>query len=325
MSANLQSSSVMVTGGCGFIGSHLVRHLVERGVRRIVVVDSLRYGDPANLGGMPAGVELVRFRLGTDAPEALAKAMAGVDYLFHLAAEKHNQSKDSPIEVLRSNVEGTLTLLSLAAEAGVKKVVFSSSLYAYGRMAGAPFSEGELPRPTTIYGISKLCGEHLLAHFGARGLAYNALRFLFVYGPRQFAGMGYKSVIVKNGQRLLAGQPPVIFGDGQQTLDYVYVDDVVAATVRALEADISGEVFNIGSGIGTDINRLISTLIGVSGRAQQPIYEPPDWTAGSIRVGDVEKARRILGWSATTSLQAGLAKTWEWITRPAEGVAPAGS
>ncbi len=313
MFGSVRHRTLMVTGGCGFIGSHLVRALVARGARRIVVLDSLRYGNPANLGQTSASVEVIRHQLGKDPPADLARALAGVEGLFHLAAEKHNQSVDSPIEVLRSNVEGTHTLFDLAAAAGVKKVVFSSSLYAYGRLLGSPFSEDEVPRPTTVYGISKLCGEHLLGHFAkTRGLPYNVLRYLFVYGPRQFAGMGYKSVIVKNGERLLAGDPPVIFGDGKQTLDYVYVDDVVDATIRALESDISNETFNIGSGQPTSIEQLISTLIAVSKRSATAVHEPPDWTAGSFRVGNVDKARRLLGWSAATSLAEGLARTFEW-------------
>lgn len=316
-SVSVRDRNVVVTGGCGFIGSHLVRGLLERGARRVVVIDSMRYGDPANLAGTDARVELVKFTLGHDDPAALAHALTGVDYLFHLAAEKHNQSIDSPIDVLRSNVEGMFTLVDLAIKAGVKKVVFSSSLYAYGRVSGAPFSEDEVPHPTTVYGISKLTGEHLLAHFGkTRGLQYNVLRYLFVYGPKQFAGMGYKSVIVKNGERLLRGEAPVIFGDGQQTLDYVFVDDVVDATVRALETQVTGETFNVGSGEATSVAHLIATLTAAAGSSIAPYHDAPDWTAGSYRVGNVDKIARVLGWRATTTLAEGLGRTLAWMKQP---------
>ncbi len=306
--------SWMVTGGCGFIGSHLVRSLLARGARRVVVVDSLRYGNPANLGAADPAVEIVKHQLGHDDPAALARALDGIDGLFHLAAEKHNQSLDSPIEVLRSNVEGTHTLFSLAADAGVKKVVFTSSLYAYGRSEGAPFSEDEIPRPTTVYGISKLAGEHLLAHFQkTRGLPGNVLRYLFVYGPRQFAGLGYKSVILKNGERLLRGEAPIIFGDGRQTLDNVVVDDVVEATVAAMETARSGATWNIGSGEPTSVSHLIATMTAQSGHTMPPIVEPPDWTQGSFRVGDVRRAHAELGWRATTSLTDGISRTLAWM------------
>jgi UDP-glucose 4-epimerase len=308
------SGSYLVTGGCGFIGSHLVRALVERGAKRVVVVDSLRYGDPANLGAVSDKIEIVKHTLGHDDPEVLARALDGIDGLYHLAAEKHNQSKDSPVEVLRSNVEGSFTLFDRAARAGVKKIVFTSSLYAYGRMAGTPFSEDEVPRPTTVYGISKLTGEHLLAHVAKQhGVGYAVLRYLFVYGPRQFAGMGYKSVIVKNGERLLAGERPIIFGDGTQALDYVFVDDVVDATLRAMERDVGGATINIGSGRATTVAELIATLVAQSGKSAAPLHEPPDWTAGSVRVGEVTRAHELLDWRATTSLADGLARTLAWM------------
>jgi UDP-glucose 4-epimerase len=199
----------------------------------------------------------------------------------------------------------------------VKKVVFSSSLYAYGRMDGPPFSEDDVPRPNTVYGISKLSGEHLHAHFAkTRNLAYNVLRYFFVYGPRQFAGMGYKSVIVKNVGRLLAGERPIVFGDGKQALDYVFVDDVVDATLRAMESDVNGETLNIGSGRPTTVAELIQTLIDLSGRSVAPMHEPSDWTAGSVRVGDVKRAQKVLGWSASTSLREGLARTFDWMKEP---------
>jgi UDP-glucose 4-epimerase len=313
----------MVTGGCGFIGSHLVRRLVADGARRIVVVDSLRYGDPANLGEQRRGVEVVRHVLGSDDPAALADALRGVRALFHLAAEKHNQSKDSPLDVLRSNILGTHTLFDLAARAGVEKIVFSSSLYAYGRLRGAPFREDEVPRPTTLYGITKLCGEHLLDHLHAvHGTASNVLRFLFVYGPRQFAGMGYKSVIVKTFERLLAGRPAVVNGDGSQALDYVYVDDVVDATVRALESELSGEVLNVGTGVPTTINQLVDLMRSIAGSSLATETGPPDWTAGSSRVADVSKVRRLLRWEPCTTLREGLERTFRWISEQPGTPAP---
>jgi UDP-glucose 4-epimerase len=316
---DVAGQSVLVTGGAGFIGSHLVRALVARGARRVVALDSLRYGDPANMGAGGSGVgdqrvELVRHTLGSDPPAALAAPMAGVDVVFHLAAEKHNQSKDDPSRVLRANVEGTYAVLDAAAAAGVQKVVFTSSLYAYGRIAGPPFVETEVPRPTTIYGISKLAGEHLCAHVGlTRGLRWTVLRYLFVYGPRQFAGMGYKSVIVKNAERVLAGTPPVIHGDGAQSLDYVFVDDVIDATIAALAPEADGEVLNVGSGRATTVAELVAALQRAAGTSFAPLHDPPDWTTGSVRVGDVGKVRRVLGWRPRTGLEEGLERTVAWL------------
>ena len=249
----LAGSTVLVTGGCGFIGSHLVRRLLAEGARRVIALDSLRYGSEQNLAELAGGERLacVRFELGSDEPALLDRHLEGVDHLFHLAAEKHNQSKHDPDAVLRANVLGTHQLFAAAVRAGVKKTVFSSSLYSYGRLAGPPSRETDLPLPTTVYGISKLCGERLLAHHAGSGpMRGDSLRFFFVYGPRQFAGTGYKSVIVKNFERIRAGQPPVIFGDGSQRLDYVFVEDVVDAALRCMESPDSGRLLNVGIGGG---------------------------------------------------------------------------
>lgn len=310
----ISGRAILVTGGCGFIGSHLVHNLIARGASRVVVIDSMRCGDPANLKDVSDAVQVVPFALGTDPTERLADALDNIDYVFHLAADKHQASVHRPRELLRSNVDGTYQLLEAAVSRGVKKVVYSSSLYAYGRLRGGPMQEDELPHPDTVYGISKLAGEHLLAHFATyHGLAYNVLRYFFVYGPKQFAGQGYKSVIVKSSELLLAGKQPVIFGDGEQVLDYIYVDDVIDATIRALAPEVNGEIFNIGSGVGTSVNRLVDVLTTESGRKTSKAYEPADWTAGTSRVGDVNKARERLGFVAKTSLEQGLSLTYRWI------------
>lgn len=311
---DLRDSAVMVTGGAGFIGSHLVAELVARGAARVVVIDSLRYGDRANLRGLSERVELVQHTLGFDAPDALARAMTGVEFLFHFAAEKHNQSKDDPLRVYQANINGTHTLYDVACRSGVKKIVFASSLYAYGRLRGAPFVETELPAPRTVYGVTKLAGEHLLTYFREReGVEFNVLRYLFVYGPKQFAGMGYKSVIMKNFERLLAGERPTVYGDGRQALDYVFVDDAVSAAIAAMQSELTGEVFNVASGVATPVDELVSLMIEVSARDAEKLYEPPDWTAGSCRAGNPDKAARLLGWKAQTPLREGLRRTYEWL------------
>jgi UDP-glucose 4-epimerase len=165
-----------------------------------------------------------------------------------------------------------------------------------------------------VYGVSKLTGEGLLRETAARyGFSYHILRLFFVYGPRQFSGTGYPSVIVRNFGRILRGERPVIFGTGDQKLDYVHISDVVEAVIRAICAETRHDVVNIGSGKGTSIERLTHLMLRVAGSALKPAYAPPDWTAGTRRVADPSLARRVLAWSSTTSLETGLADVWRWM------------
>jgi UDP-glucose 4-epimerase len=309
---------VLVTGGAGFIGSHLVDGLLARGAGRVTVLDSFKYASPGHHGQAGDRVSAVKFTLGSDPPERLAEIVADVDLLFHLAAEKHNQSLRDPRQLIAANIAGTYDLYEAAGRAGVQKLVFSSSLYAYGRVNRPPMTEGELPTPTTVYGISKLTGEQLGAHARVKyGLASVALRYFFVYGPRQFPGMGYKSVIISNFERLSRGEAPVIFGDGKQELDYVYVDDVVDATVRAMESPVDGELLNVGSGTASSIDDLTRVMIEVSGKPIAPVYGAADWTHGSSRVSDNRKIASLLGWTPATPLREGLRRTYASITERA--------
>jgi UDP-glucose 4-epimerase len=310
----VQGRHVMVTGGGGFIGSHLIDALLARGAARVTLVDSMKYANASHERQRGPAVTVAKIALGSDPAGAIAEAMRGVELLFHLAAEKHNQSLPNPQHLLAANIGGTYDLYEAAARAGVRKVVFTSSLYAYGRVTGGPMVESEIPAPRTLYGISKLAGEHFGGYLRAKhGIPALALRYFFVYGPRQFPGMGYKSVIVSNFERLQRGEAPVIFGDGRQALDYVYVDDVVDATIRAMESPLEGEVLNVGSAAATTINDLTRVMIEVSGRKMAPALGPADWTQGSSRVCDNAKIRSLLGWSPTTSLATGLEQTYAWL------------
>jgi UDP-glucose 4-epimerase len=311
--------TALVTGGCGFIGSALVRALLDRGARRVIVVDDLRSGDPSQVARIGPAVDVVRFDLGRDAPEGLAPRLEGADYLFHLAAEKRRWVEESPRTLLASNVTGTHDIVRAAAAAGVRKVIFSSSVFAYGRWQAPRMDEEEVPRPDTLYGISKLAGEHLVHHLTrVARIPSVVLRYFFVYGPGQMRGRGYRSVIVETLERLRRGERPVVYGDGRQALDYVYVGDVVDATILALESGSDEPVLNIGSGEPTVIDDLISELVEVAGRPGARMYLPADETAGTWRVARIDRARETLGWTPKTALAEGLARTFAWMReRPA--------
>jgi UDP-glucose 4-epimerase len=312
MSSVISGACVVVTGGAGFIGSHLVRQLLLDGASEVRVIDSFEFGTQANLPTDPR-VKIVKSDLGAASAADLFPACAGAQVVFHLAAEKHNASLGNPAKMLNSNVQGTLNILEAAAHEGCKRFVFSSSLYAYGRINGTPFYESEVVKPTTVYGISKVTGESLVAMYSTRGIQTTILRYMFIYGPRQWANAGYKSVIVKNFERMLERRPPVIFGDGRQALDYLYVSDAVAATIRAATVSTNGEVYNVGSGVGQDVRSLTSTMATIAGWNGEFVSEPPDWTAGSCRVADVSKVHRDFGWKPSVSLEEGLQRTFDWM------------
>jgi len=309
----LQNAKVVVTGGCGFIGSHLIERLT-RCRARVLAIDSLEYGRRENLDLSDPHIQIEKLELRSGTSEQLRKLLNGVDYIFHLAAEKHNQSINSPGRVLEANVMGTYELLRAAADAGVKKVVFTSSLYAYGRMNAPPMSEDETPAPHTVYGISKLSGELLCHYFYMQaGIPVVCLRLFFVYGSRQYAGLGYKSVIVKNFDRMIKGHKPMIHGDGSQELDYIYVDDVVSALLLAMTGDDTFGVFNIGSGSAVSINQLTKLMMEVAGVETECEYGPADFTAGSSRVANTLKFDRHFGRQTRVPLSEGLQRTFEWM------------
>ncbi len=313
----MRNKTIVITGGAGFIGSALVRSLLQLGANKIIILDSLEYGDTHNIPSPTTETEIIfhNITIQSGVYNQLLPILSGVDYVFHLAAEKHNQSILIPHKVLDVNIHGTFELYQACADAGVKKIVFSSSLYAYGRMAGGNFTEQELPTPQTIYGISKLTGENFAHYFFIKyGLPIINLRYLFIYGPRQYNNMGYKSVIVKTMERILRGEKPIINGNGQQILDYVFVDDCVALTINAMQLQTENSPINICSGQGIRVLDLIEKISAIAGYTGGFEYAPPDVTHNTYRVGCPKKCQLFLGVDRPlTTLENGLTTTFEWI------------
>jgi len=308
----VRDASFLVTGGAGFIGCHTIDALLRGGARRVIALDNLSTGRWDNVP-QDDRVERLTADLARVSPQEMQNAFSGVDYLLHLAAEKHNNAIDAPERVLSVNVDATFRLFRAAADARVRKVIFTSSLYANGRLTLPPMREDDVPEPKTVYGISKLAGEHLLRYFAAQ--RWTALRLFFVYGPKQFAGSGYKSVIVTNFERILRSEAPVIFGDGQQALDYVHVSDVTRAILSALAEAADGEVVNVGTGKAVSVKQLTDCMLEVARSSLRPVNAPADWTAGTHRVCDNSKARQLLGWSPSIAMRDGLAEVYAWMKR----------
>ena len=303
---------VLVTGAAGFIGCHLVEALAAAGVE-VVGLDNERSGDWSRV---QAPCEQIRRDLADLSPDDLVALCSGVDVVFHLAAEKHNSARATPQRIIDVNISATNRLFDAAGRAGCPKVVFASSLYAYGSIGPLPMRETDIPAPVTMYGMSKLAGEQMLrVASNEHALGWTVARLFFIYGPRQFAEGGYKSVIVSNFERLMQNEAPTVYGDGEQALDYVYVDDAIGALLAMATPEHDGTVLNIASGRAVTVNELTAAMLAVSGSDVAARTCPPDWTAGSSRVGEPTAAAAELGWKAETPVEVGLRRCWEWMRK----------
>ena len=298
----------MVTGGAGFIGSHLVDALLERGAS-VRVLDDLSTGRESNLSGARGDLSFLRGSI-LDAP-VLAKAIDGCEAVFHLAAVASvPRSIEDPIGTGQVNIEGTVQILQAAARAKAK-VVFSSSSAIYGNPATLPVDEKSLPMTLSPYAAQKLAGEaHLAAFHASIGLPSVALRYFNVFGPRQDPESEYAAVIPKFVTRALQNRPLIIFGDGGQTRDFIYVGDVARANVMAFESKIAdGRPFNLGSGTCISVLELAKTVIAQTGSTSEVEFQPA--RSGEVRLseGVVDRARNEIGFVAQISLGEGLRQT----------------
>jgi UDP-glucose 4-epimerase len=305
----------VVTGGAGFIGSHLAEALVNRG-DAVVVLDDLSSGKPENLAHLGSSVDLRRLDL--SARTGLARHLAGVDTVFHQAAiPSVPASVEDPIRSHDVNVGGTLNLLSACRDAGVRRVVYASSCALYGDDPALPKQEDMPARPLSPYGAQKYIGEvYMRAFWRTYGLETVSLRYFNVFGPRQDAGSEYSGVIARFMTAVLNGKPPVVYGDGTQTRDFVYVANVVEANLKASKSpEAPGEVFNVATGERTAIAVILAEIGRITGQNPDPLFRssrPGDiFHSGA----DIARARSILGWAPAVPVREGLERTIEWYRR----------
>lgn len=310
---NIEDARILVIGGAGFVGSHIVDQLTQEPVREIVVLDNYVRGTRANLhqAMQDDRVHLVEGSI-TDL-KLLRDLMQGTDYVFHLAALWLYECVHQPRSALEVNVVGTYNVVEIAQQAGVKKIVYSSSASVYGDALFTPMTEDHPFNNRTMYGATKIAGEQFFRAFYERyGLDYVGLRYMNIYGPRMDYKGTYVSVIMKVLDRIDQGLPPIIFGDGSQSYDFIHVHDVARANILALQSKATDEFFNIGMGVKITINELVEMLLEVTGSTLRPDYRPQEQMFVTHRVGSTERAEQMLGFRASFPLLEGLRSVVEW-------------
>lgn len=297
----IEDSRFLVAGGCGFIGSRLVQRLLDQGASVVVFDRTLR-----PIGGVVEGADVRLVEGDLTSRDDLRRAAEGCAGAFHLAVLDIGGCTQDPRGCLEVNVDGTFNVLEAVREAGVRKLVFSSASSVYGDTLET-MDESHPLGARTMYGASKIAGEYFLRAFQSMyGLEYVTLRYMNVYGPGQQLG-----VVPAVLRRVKAGEPPLIYGDGSQSFDFVYVDDVAGANVRAMESDVSDEVFNVGSGEERTVKEVVESLLTLTGSPLQPEYRREEHVPMQRRVGSSEKAARLLGWRAAVPFGEGLRRVVE--------------
>ncbi len=311
----MRGERALITGGAGVVGSTLADQLVRSGAEEIVVLDNLVRGRRENLAWALANGP-VRIVEGDIRDGALvAKLTRGIDVVFHQAAIRITQCAEEPRLALEVLVDGTFNVLEAAAREGVRKVVAASSASVYGLAEEFPTDEHHHPYGNdTLYGAAKTFNEGLLRSFHAMsGLEYVALRYFNVYGPRMDIYGVYTEVLVRWMERIAAGEPPLILGDGSQTMDFIYIDDVARANVLAADADVTDVTFNVASGVETSLRELADMLLNVM-ESDLPVEHGPERGVNKVprRLADTTSAREQLGFEAEVGVEDGLRRLVDW-------------
>jgi UDP-glucose 4-epimerase len=322
---NIAGERIVVIGGAGFIGSHIVDQLLREAVREVVVLDNFVRGSRANLAAAARDPRLTVVEGSITNREQLREVLAGAAGVFHLAALWLFECVHEPRAAVDVNVVGTYNVIEAAREAGVRKVVYSSSASVYGDAIVTPMTEDHPFNNRTMYGATKIAGEQFFrAVYEQHKLDYLGLRYMNVYGPRMDDRGVYVSVIMKVLDRIDRGEAPVIFGDGSQSYDFVHVEDVARANVLAMKSELTDQFLNVGMGVKTTINELVALMLQLTGSTLTPEYRPQEQMFVTHRVGSTEKARVTIGFEAAIPLDAGMRSVVEWRRQLRATEVPAG-
>lgn len=307
------AETYLVTGGAGFIGSNIVQSLLEQGMS-VRVLDNLSTGKIHNLKDVRADIDFIRADIRH--MDSVQKAMSGIDYVIHQAAlPSVPRSIEDPISAHESNITGTLNILTAARENQAKRVVYAGSSSAYGDTPTLPKQEDMNPSPLSPYALTKLAGEYYCRIFSeVYGLETITLRYFNVFGPRQDPESQYAAVIPKFIESLLKDKAPTIYGDGEQTRDFTYIENVVSANLLAARVEqTQGEVVNVATNTRISLNHLYSTLQKILGKDILPIYSEP--RPGDVKhsLADISRAQKLLNYETLVELEQGLQKTIDWM------------
>jgi len=311
----MTDSRFLITGGAGTIGSHIADELVREGASEVIVLDNLTRGRLQNLDWARANGNVRLVEGDVRDRDLLADLMRGIDVVFHQAAIRITQCAAEPRLALEVLADGTFNVAEAAVDAGVRKVVAASSASVYGLAEVFPTREDHHPYDnTTIYGACKVFNEGVFRSFHEMSsLDYVMLRYFNVYGARMDVHGVYTEVLVRWMERIAAGEPPLILGDGTQTMDFVYVTDIARANLLAAQAPATDKVYNIACGVETSLNELAEALLEVMGSDLKPEYGPArKVNAVTRRLASVDAARRDLGFSAEIDLKQGLVQLVDW-------------
>lgn len=310
----IDGSTVLITGGAGFIGSTTADQLLDAGATEVRILDDFSRGNRRNLEHASSTGNLVIIPGDIRDAHIVDSAMQKVDYVFHEAALRITRCAEDPRAGIEVLVNGTLNVLESAVKHRVKKIVAASSASVYGNPSHLPMNEMHPFNNRTLYGAAKIADEQMFrAYYEMHGLPYVALRYFNVYGPRMDLDGVYTEVMVRWMDAIQAGQPPKIFGDGSQSMDFVYVEDVARANLAALESQQVDDVFNVGTGHQTNLKELSQLLLRIYGSSLTPEYLPPR-AVNNVRArrADVAKAESLLGFKARVDLETGLRALVQW-------------
>lgn len=310
---DLTDAKIVVIGGAGLVGSHIVDQLTSEPVREIIVYDNFVRGTRANLEQAVKDPRVRVVEASMMDRETLHRELHGAAGVFLLASLWLGECVNDPRSAWEVNVMGSWNVIEACRDLGIQRIVYSSSASVYGNALYTPMTEEHPFNNRTTYGATKIAIEQMFrAMYEQHKLPFIGYRYMNIYGPRMDYKGTYVSVIMKVLDKIFAGEPPVIYGDGTQVYDFIYVSDVAEANILGMKSDCADEFFNIGSGLGTSINELVDILLELTGSKLKPTYLPQAQSFVTHRIGSTDKARHLLGFEARTPLVEGLRRLLEW-------------